>query len=93
MNGKKFLHLGDADMTEENFSSLGLVEEKIDIAFIPYWYLLSHGGRAIVNNQIRPKHVIAVHISPPDATQVTKLLSAAYPEAIPFTKILETRTF
>lgn len=93
INGKKLLHIGDADMTEENFSSLGLAEEKIDIAFVPYWYLLSNTGRSIVKNQIRPKHVIAVHISPAEAAQVAKLLNEAYPDAIPLTKILETRTF
>ncbi|HYJ88676.1 MAG TPA: MBL fold metallo-hydrolase [Pyrinomonadaceae bacterium] len=90
LNGAKILHIGDADMTEENFSSLGLVEEKIDVAFIPYWFLLSNTGRAIVQNHIRPKQVIAVHISPAEAAQVAEQVKLAYPGALTFTKILET---
>jgi L-ascorbate metabolism protein UlaG (beta-lactamase superfamily) len=93
LDGKKFLHIGDADMTEENFSSLGLVEEKIDVAFIPYWYLLSSTGRAILQNHIRPKHVIAVHISPAEAAGVSEQVRRAYPSPFTFTRILETRSF
>ena len=90
LNGAKILHIGDADMTEENFSSLGLVEEKIDVAFIPYWFLLSNTGRAIVKNQIRAKHVIAVHVPPAEAAQVAEQVKLAYPGALTFTHILET---
>lgn len=90
LDGMKFLHIGDADMTEENFSSLGLVEEKIDVAFIPYWFLLSKAGRAIVQNQIRPKRVIAVHVPPAEAAQVAEQVKLAYPGALTFNKILET---
>jgi L-ascorbate metabolism protein UlaG (beta-lactamase superfamily) len=93
LDGKKFLHIGDADMTEENFSSLGLPGENIDVAFIPYWYLLSSTGRAILQNHIRPKHVIAVHISPAEAAGVSEQVRRAYPDAVAFTRILETRTF
>lgn len=90
LGGTKFLHIGDADMTEENFSSLGLVEEKIDVAFVPYWFLLSKAGRTIVQNHIRPKHVIAVHVPPAQAAQVVEQVRQAYPGALTFSHILET---
>jgi L-ascorbate metabolism protein UlaG (beta-lactamase superfamily) len=90
LDGKKLLHIGDADMTEENFSSLGLVEEKIDVAFVPYWFLLSNAGREIVQKQIRPKQVIAMHVPPAEAAQVAGLVRKAYPGALTFTHILET---
>ena len=93
LDGKKFLHIGDADMTEENFSSLGLVEERVDVAFIPYWFLLSNAGRAIVQNQIRPKRVIAMHVPPAEAAEVAEQVRRAYPNAVTFTNILETKTF
>jgi L-ascorbate metabolism protein UlaG (beta-lactamase superfamily) len=44
IGGKKILHIGDADMTAENFSLFNLSHEKIDVAFIPYWYLMSSDG-------------------------------------------------
>jgi L-ascorbate metabolism protein UlaG (beta-lactamase superfamily) len=84
LDGKKFLHIGDADMTEENFSSLGLVEEKIDVAFVPYWFLLTNAGREIVQKQIQPKHVIAVHVPPAEAAQVAEQVRKAYPGALTF---------
>lgn len=89
--GKKFLHIGDADMTKENFSAFNLKQEKIDVAFIPYWFLLSDAGRALVREQFNPKTVIAVHISPGDAEEISAELKKVYPEATVFTKILEEK--
>ncbi len=37
----------------------------IDIAFIPYWFLESRTGRALVRDVIKPGRLITVHI-PPD---------------------------
>ena len=92
-DGKKFLHIGDADMTEENFSTYKLNEEKIDVAFIPYWFLLSEEGRNLVKNQFNPQHIIAVHVSPNDASEVSENLKKHYSDLTVFTKILETKNF
>jgi len=93
IDGKKLLHLGDADLTAENFASFRLNQEGIDVAFIPYWYLLSSQGRSIVRDLIKPKRILAVHISPAQAVQVTEQLKSLAPEAIALTKILETKNF
>ena len=93
IDGKKFLHVGDADGTVENFAAFRLADENIDVAFIPYWYLLSDSGRALVRDHIRPKHVIAVHISPDEGATVTEQIRKAYPEAVAFTRIGESRSF
>lgn len=93
VDGKKLLHIGDADMTEENFASFALPAEAIDIAFIPYWFLLSEKGRALVKNHIQPKHVIAVHVPPAEAESVSEQLRNVAPDVIVFTKTLESKTF
>ncbi|NNE98164.1 MAG: MBL fold metallo-hydrolase [Pyrinomonadaceae bacterium] len=93
IEGRKFLHLGDADMTAENFSTFKLNQEDIDIAFIPFWFLLSKEGRDLVKKQFEPKHIIAVHVSPQDAESVSKELKKHDPGITVFTKILETKTF
>ena len=93
VGGKKFLHIGDADMTAENFSSFNLAQEKIDVAFIPYWFLLSAEGRALVKEQFNPRRIIAVHVSPGDAEEVAAQLKKDNPEVIVFTKILEEKSF
>jgi L-ascorbate metabolism protein UlaG (beta-lactamase superfamily) len=93
IGGKKLLHIGDADMTVENFSSFRLHEKGIDIAFIPYWYLLSENGRQLVKEQFAAKHIIAVHVSPKDAKEVTEQIKKTNPDATVFTKTLESKSF
>lgn len=93
IDGKKILHIGDADMTTENFSAFNIAKENIDIAFIPYWYLISESGRKLVKEQFDPKHIIAVHISPDDAESVAKQIKEFYPDATAFTKISEEKSF
>lgn len=93
IGGKKFLHIGDADMTAENFSAFNLSKEKIDIAFIPYWFLLSAEGRALVKEQFNPKTIIAVHIPPDESEETVAELKKVYPDAIAFTKIFEEKSF
>lgn len=93
IGGKKLFHFGDADNTPENFASFNLAAEKIDIAFIPYWFLLGESGRKLVRETIAAKHNIAVHISPQtaevDAANVKKL----FPGVDAFTKMLEERSY
>jgi L-ascorbate metabolism protein UlaG (beta-lactamase superfamily) len=91
--GKKFLHIGDADMTVENFSTFKLADEKIDVAFIPFWFLTSEEGRKLVRDQFNPKQIIAVHIPPNEAQSVIDQLKKDLPDAIAFTKILEERSY
>jgi len=93
IGGRKLLHIGDADMTAENFSVFNLSKENIDIAFIPYWFLLSEEGRRLVKEQFNPKQIIAVHISPNEAEQVSNQLKKDDPGTIAFTKVLEERVF
>lgn len=93
VGGKKILHIGDAEMTAENFSAFNLSKENIDIAFIPYWFLLSENGRALVKEQFNAKQIIAVHISPDEAEQISKDFKNTNPGVITFTKILEEINF
>jgi L-ascorbate metabolism protein UlaG (beta-lactamase superfamily) len=93
LGGKKLLHIGDADMTAENFAAFNLASEKIDIAFIPYWFLITADGRAFVKEHFNAKNIIAVHIPPAEAEKVTRQLAKDLPEAIAFTRILEDRNF
>jgi hypothetical protein len=66
-------------MTAENFSPFSLSKEKIDIAFIPYWFLMPPKAA-------HPKTIIAVHIPPVETEAVTTQLKKDLPEAIAFTK-------
>ena len=93
LGGKKLLHVGDADTSAEIFGQFNLDEEGIDVAFIPYWFLLGSEGQAVVREHIKPKHIIAVHIPPSEAEKVAGQLKQAFPEAIAFTNMLEKRRY
>lgn len=93
LGGKKLLHVGDADTAIDNFEKFNLDEEGIDIAFIPVWFLLYSEGQTVVREHIKPKHIIAVHISPSESEQVTGQITAAFPNAIAFTTLLEKKSF
>ena len=93
IGGKKLLHIGDAEMTAENFSAFELQKEKIDVAFIPYWFLLSENGRNLVKEQFAPKQIIAVHIPPNEAEEISAKFKKEIPEVFLFTKVLEEKSF
>ena len=91
--GLKFLHIGDADMADENFEAFGLEKAGIDVAFIPYWFLLSKEGRELVDRQFNPKQIVAVHIPPAESESLKKQLEELDPRVTAFTTILETKEF
>ena len=93
LGGKKLLHVGDADTAVENFEKFNLDEQDIDIAFLPLWFLLYDAGQTIVREHIKPKQIIAVHISPADAAGVNAKLQKHFPGAIAFTTLLEKKNF
>jgi L-ascorbate metabolism protein UlaG (beta-lactamase superfamily) len=93
LGGKKLLHIGDADMTAENFSTFRLHEANIDVAFIPYWFLLTENGRTLVREQFRPKQIVAVHVPPAEAENIVRTFSKSNPGTIVFTRVLESKRF
>lgn len=93
LGGKKLLHVGDADTAVENFERFNLDEEQIDVAFIPLWFLTGSEGQTIVRDHIKPKHIIAVHISPDESERTLAQVKQAFPGSVAFTTMLEKRTY
>lgn len=93
IGGKKLFHFGDADMGVDNFAAFDLAAEKIDVAFIPYWFLLGDNGRKLVRETIAAKHNIAVHISPANADADAANVKRLFPGVDAFTKMLEERSY
>jgi L-ascorbate metabolism protein UlaG (beta-lactamase superfamily) len=78
--GRLVLHVGDADPTAANFRSAEPLAP-VDVAIVPYWYLLSETGRAIVRDQLRARHVIAVHVEPDKSARIEADVTKAWPGA------------
>jgi len=58
------LHLGDADPNDVHFARDAAYWDKsaIHMAFPPYWFFVSPGGRKILQNRLRPVHSVGVHV-------------------------------
>ena len=93
LGGKTLLHVGDADTAPDIFAAFALADRRIDVAFLPPWFLTTDRGAAIVRNQIKPKHIVAVHLpaSAPERTMAE--IAARFPDAVTFTALLDTRYF
>lgn len=72
IDDKKLLHVGDALMSRKNFARHRLFEEDIDVAFVPYWYLLSEEGRDLVREEVAPHRIIATHVPPAELEDVAR---------------------
>ena len=80
LGGRLVLHVGDADPKAENFRGAEPLAP-VDVAIVPYWYLVSDAGRAIVRDQLRARQVIAVHIEPEKAERIEADVTRAWPGA------------
>ncbi len=89
LNGKKILHVGDTNWMEEInlFEQLYLVNETIDIAFLPYWMLLEETAQELIKKYINPKYVVATHISPRIKKQELLSLQKSFPKIHFLTKL------
>jgi L-ascorbate metabolism protein UlaG (beta-lactamase superfamily) len=90
--GWKILHIGDADAGEAEFKRLDFKKEKIDVAFIPFWYLADHKGAAVIKRHVGARIVVAMHIPPAELEQRTAEIRARFPDAIVFTEPFQTHT-
>jgi L-ascorbate metabolism protein UlaG (beta-lactamase superfamily) len=92
LGGRRVLHVGDADLTEATLSPFRLDTARIDVALIPYWAITGREGRRLVEQWIRPKHVVAFHVGEgAEIERAPREVQSAMPGAITFTKPLDTR--
>ncbi len=92
LGGWKILHIGDSDADEAELKSFGWAKEKIDVAFIPFWYLTEKKGSEVIRRTVRARIVVAMHIPPEELEQRAAEVRAFFPDAIIFTQPFETMT-
>lgn len=89
IGGARLLHVGDADMSLQNFYSYALHRDPVDLAFIPFWYLKDPLGRKIVRDLIAPRQVVAMHIPPANWKKEVSEIREHFPDVIVFSETLE----
>lgn len=62
LGGKRFLHVGDAEMLASHFAAYSELLTTVDVAFIPYWFFGMPGGREIVEQYLPGVKLIPCHI-------------------------------
>jgi L-ascorbate metabolism protein UlaG (beta-lactamase superfamily) len=85
---KAVLHTGDADPQADNFAVLKRLPA-VEVGLLPFWYVLGDTSRAFVQSSIRPGRVLAMHIPPPDADEVSAKF-AALPGIVPLSRYGQT---
>ncbi len=63
------LHVGDADPAADNFALLKALP-RVDVAFLPFWYVADGANRRFVADSIRPRRIDVMHVPPADAQKV-----------------------
>lgn len=84
IDGKKILHIGDAEMEPAHFSQLHLSKPQIDVALIPYWFLAYPPGIEIIKNQIKPIQLVAIHYPKVGDPKSLQKIKEHFPDAIVF---------
>jgi len=91
IGGRRVLHVGDTDVSEETFAPFRLDTARIDVALLPMWMVTSKEGQRVIERWIRPKHVVAIHVGTEETAKAPRAVSAAIAGAITFTRSLEMR--
>jgi L-ascorbate metabolism protein UlaG (beta-lactamase superfamily) len=90
LGGLRILHVGDAHLSAETFARFELPERRIDVALVPYWFLLEEEGRRLVREQIGARRVVAFHVPPSEHEGAAAQLRKLMPEAVVLTRLMET---
>lgn len=93
IDGVTVAHLGDAEIGEEIFAPYALAERGIDVALVPYWYLVSAPGRRLVARHFPEAQIIATHVPPEELDAVRRGLAASHPDAVLLREPLDSRRF
>jgi L-ascorbate metabolism protein UlaG (beta-lactamase superfamily) len=85
------LHVGDTDALESSYAPFRLDTARIDVALVPAWMVTSEEGRRVIDRWIRPRQVVAIHLPERDPERVAREVRIALPQAMAFTRSLESR--
>ena len=95
VGGRRVLHVGDTDITEETYAPLRLDTTRVDVALIPYWALLDDDSRRVITRYIRPRHVVAIHVEAgvEAGRRMARQVESLLPGVATFYRSLESRSW
>lgn len=79
VGGARILHVGDAELGEEALERYALGTRAIDLALVPYWWLVDAESLARVHARTGAKHLVAMHVPPEEVAEVRARLARLDP--------------
>lgn len=101
IGGLTVLHMGDSQATAEDLRAAGLGERSIDLAFVPYWYLIDKRWTPAIE-LLQPGGIVVMHIPPPGSPllesfqgwdALVRTIVNRFEQAVVFAEPFETRTY
>jgi len=90
LGGQRVLHVGDTDISPQAFAPFRLDTARIDVALLPDWMIASAEGRETIARWIKPRQVVAIHLSARDTERAARRVREAMPSAVVFDTPLAT---
>jgi L-ascorbate metabolism protein UlaG (beta-lactamase superfamily) len=100
--GKRVLHIGDSEAESAVFQKYDVAKDRVDVAFLPFWYFLNDDFKRAVRELIRPRHIVVMHIESGailnrvrsgDWRTKWAQIKSEFPNAVFFAKELEKKSF
>jgi L-ascorbate metabolism protein UlaG (beta-lactamase superfamily) len=91
LGGYRVLHIGDADLEPNRYQALEL--GRIDVALVHSWMVTTASGKRVLEEIIRPKHVVVFHLSETDRDRTAARVQSALPNAVTLMRPLHQLTF
>lgn len=96
--GKRILHIGDSEAEAAVFQKYEVFKDSIDVAFLPSWYFFNDDFKQAVREQIRPRHIVVMHIElntlrSSGWQKKWAQLKAEFPNAVYFAQEMEKKNF
>jgi L-ascorbate metabolism protein UlaG (beta-lactamase superfamily) len=101
IGGLTVLHMGDSQANVEELRAAGFGERPIDLAFVPFWYLIDRRWTPAIDF-LQPAGIVAMHVPVPGSPDVqtfggydalVQTIVTAFPQSVVFDEPFETRTF
>ncbi len=89
----RLLHLGDVAADKAIFEGLDLASQKIEVAFVPYWFFMTEEGIDIVDNSINAQYTIACHVPMDQKEAFIAKMAESNPHILHFNAPMESKVF
>jgi L-ascorbate metabolism protein UlaG (beta-lactamase superfamily) len=90
VGGLRILHVGDAELADEDLAGLQLRGRNIDVAVLPYWALVREGAPERMARLVGARKIVAMRLPVASLAAARERVKRAFPQALILSKPLES---